>query len=108
MSGLWNARLTDRASDVQPDVQDVYGAGGGLGGRGVSPARDCAGDLRELSERPPVLPAAPSLRHCPDWEGVPQRDHPGELHLSNQRVRANGDAVLRAAGHRWRMVRSLA
>ena len=53
-------------------------------------------------------PAEGPLRHRPDRQGVPQRDHPGELHLPHPRVRADGDAVLRQAGHRRGVVRALA
>ena len=98
----------DRAAAVQPDVQDLHGAGGGAGRGGLSAARDRAGDLRQLPQRAAELAAADSLRHRPDRQGVPERDHAGELHLPHPRVRADGDAVLRAAGHRRRVVRALA
>ena len=98
----------DRAADVQPDVQDVHGAGGGAGRGGLPAAGDGAGDLRQLPQRAAELAAADSLRHRPDRQGVPQRDHAGELHLPDPRVRADGDAVLREAGHRRRVVRALA
>ena len=49
-----------------------------------------------------------ALRDRPDREGVPQRDHAGELHLPDPRIRADGDAVLRQAGDRCRVVRALA
>ena len=54
------------------------------------------------------LPAEGAVRHRPDRQGVPQRDHPGQLHLPDPRVRADGDAVLRQAGHRRRVVRAVA
>ena len=38
------------------------------------------------------------LRHRPDRQELPQRDHPGQLHLPHPRVRADGDRVLRQAG----------
>ncbi len=38
---------------------------------------------------------------------VPQRDHAGELHLPPARVRADGDGVLRRAGHRRGLARVL-
>ena len=38
---------------------------------------------------------------------VPQRDHPGQLHLPDPRVRADGDGVLRRARHRRGVARLL-
>ena len=40
-----------RAPDVQPDVQDLHGAGRGTGRGGLPAAGDGAGDLRQLPER---------------------------------------------------------
>ena len=40
------------------------------------------------------------LRHRPDRQVVPQRDQPRQLRLPDARVRADGDAVLRAPGTR--------
>jgi glycyl-tRNA synthetase len=51
--------------------------------------------------------AAGAVRHRADRQGVPQRDHAGQLHLPDARVRADGDAVLRGAGHGRRVVRVL-
>ena len=64
-----------RAAAVQPHVQDLHGAGRGAGGGGLPAARDRAGDLRQLPERAAELAPADSLRHRPDRQGVPQRDH---------------------------------
>ena len=50
-----------RAAAVQPDVQDLHGPGRGAGGGGLPPARDGAGDLRQLPERAAAAPA----RRCP-------------------------------------------
>ena len=41
-------------------------------------------------------------------KSLPQRDHPGQLHLPDARVRADGDGVLRAAGRGPAVVRALA
>ena len=83
------------AAPVQPHVQDVHGAGGG-GRVGHLPAPgDRAGHLRQLRQRAPVDAAQAPLRHRPDRQGVPQRDHAGQLHLPDARVRADGDRVLR-------------
>ena len=40
-----------------------------------------------------------AVRHRPDRQELPQRDHAGQLHLPHPRVRADGDGVLRQAGH---------
>ena len=45
--------------------------------------------------------------HRADRQGVPQRDHAGQLHFPHARVRADGDAVLRRARHRHEVVRVL-
>ncbi len=39
-----------------------------------------------------------AVRHRPDRQVLPQRDHAGQLHLPHPRVRADGDGVLRQAG----------
>ena len=41
-----------------------------------------------------------AVRHRPDRQVLPQRDHAGQLHLPHPRVRADGDGVLRRARHR--------
>ena len=51
--------------------------------------------------------AEAAVRHRPDRQVVPQRDHPGQLHLPDPRVRADGDGVLRQAGHRRGVARLL-
>jgi hypothetical protein len=97
----------DGAAAVQPDVQDLHGAGRGGVGRGLPAPGDGAGDLRQLPERADHRAAAGALRHRADRQGVPQRDHPRQLHLPDARVRADGDAVLRGAGHRRGVVRAV-
>jgi glycyl-tRNA synthetase len=44
-----------------------------------------------------------AVRHRAGRQVVPQRDHPGQLHLPHARVRADGDGVLRPArrGRAW-------
>ena len=54
-----------RAAAVQPDVQDLHGAGGGAGGRGLPAAGDGAGDLRQLPERAAELAAEDSRSASP-------------------------------------------
>ena len=54
-------------------------------------------------------PQEGALRHRPDRQVVPQRDQPRQLRLPHARVRADGDAVLRAARRaRGRGVRGVA
>ena len=64
----------------------------------VPAAGDRAGDLHQLQERRPDRAAQAAVRHRADRQGVPQRDHAGQLHLPHARVRADGDGVLRPAG----------
>ena len=52
-----------------------------------------------LNVQTTVAAQAP-VRHRPDGQELPQRDHPGQLHLPHPRVRADGDGVLRRARHR--------
>ena len=52
-------------------------------------------------------PAQAAVRHRPDRQVVPQRDHAGQLHLPDPRVRADGDGVLRQARHRRGVARLL-
>ena len=42
--------------------------------------------------------AEAAVRHRPDRQELPQRDHARQLHLPHPRVRADGDGVLRQAG----------
>ena len=69
--------------------------------------RNRPGHLRRL--RQVVTPAAHEapVRHRPDRQGFPQRDHSRQLHLPHARVRADGDRVLRAAGLRRGAARAL-
>ena len=39
----------------------------------------------------------PPIRHRPDRQGLPERDHHRQLHLPHPRVRDDGDRVLRTA-----------
>ncbi len=96
-----------RGAQVQPHVHHAHGPGGGRGRPDLPAARDGAGHLRELQERPADRPGEGALRHRPGGQGVPQRDHHQELHLPHLRVRADGDAVLRAPLGRHEVVRAL-
>ncbi len=60
---------------------------------------DGTGDVRQLRERGHVDAAQVAFRHRPAGPVVPQRDHARPLHLPRPRVRADGDGVLRQAGH---------
>ena len=59
--------------------------------------RDRAGHLLELRQRGDQLASQAAVRHRPDRQELPQRDHPRQLHLPHPRVRADGDGVLRQA-----------
>ena len=65
-------------------------------------ARDRAGHLRQLHQRPDDDAQEAAVRHRADRQVVPQRDHAGQLRLPDPRVRADGDGVLRAARGRRR------
>ncbi len=47
----------------------------------LSPSRDRAGHLRQLCQHPAHHPPQAALRRLPGRQGLPQRDHPGQLHL---------------------------
>ena len=92
-----------RAAPVQPDVQDVHGAG--RGGRGASST--CGPRRRRASTSTSRTCCTSSRQKVPF--GIAQigkafRNEitPGQLHLPHARVRADGDAVLRQARHRRR------
>ena len=56
---------------------------GGLRVPGLPAPGDGPGHLRQLPERPGRHPQAPSLWHWADWQGLPQRDYHGQLHISH-------------------------
>ena len=60
--------------------------------------RDRAGHLPQLRQRRDQLAQEAAVRHRPDRQELPQRDHARQLHLPHPRVRADGDGVLRQAG----------
>src|SRR5678815_4314079 len=78
------------------------------GRRDLPAAGDGTGHLCQLPERVAGLATEGAVRDRPDRQGVPERDHPGQLHFPDPRVRADGDAVLREAGERYGVVRALA
>ena len=71
---------------------------------GLPAAGDRAGHLRQLQERRPARAPQAAVRHRPDRQVVPQRDHARQLHLPHARVRADGDGVLRPARRGGRVV----
>ena len=88
----------DRAAAVQPDVRDDDRPRAGVRREGLPPAGDRAGHLHQLQERAPARQAASSVRDRQRRrQVVPERDHSGQLPLSDARVRADGDGVLRPA-----------
>ena len=90
-----------RAAPVQPHVQDVHGPGRGDARRVVYLRPETAqGIFVNFLNVQQCDAAEGAVRHRADRQGVPQRDHARELHLPHARVRADGDAVLRRAGHR--------
>ena len=86
-----------RAAPVQPDVRDPRRPGRRRGLGGLPAAGDGPGHLHQLQERARLRPQEAALRHRPDRQVLPQRDHPRQLHLPHPRVRADGDGVLRPA-----------
>ena len=104
--GGWRASFT--AAPLQPDVQDVHGARRGRRRNRVPAPRDGAGFVRQLQERAAVDAQEAALWHCPDRQELPQRDLPRQLRLPDARVRADGDAVLRAARRRGAHLRGVA
>ncbi len=96
---LRHPRPVHRAARLQHDAQDLPRPGGVRGRPALPAPGDGAGHLRELPERADDLAAQAPVRHRPDGQELPQRDHAGQLHLPHARVRADGDGVLRRAGH---------
>ncbi len=97
-----------RHPQVQPDVQDPPGRHGGHRQRGVPAAGDRPGHFCQLPRHPAHHPPEAALRRVPDRQVLPQRDHPGQLHLPHPGVRADGAGVLLQARHRSGVVPVLA
>ena len=96
-----------RGPAVQPDVQDLRRPGRGGGRRGLPAPRDRAGHVPQLQERARDVAQAAAVRHRPDRQVVPQRDHARQLRVPHPRVRADGDGVLRPARRERAVVRVL-
>ena len=75
-AGDRRARHSDRAPGLQPDVQDVRRRARERVERRLSPARDGAGDLRQLQERRGHRAGEAAVRHRADRQELPQRDQP--------------------------------
>src|SRR5438445_512681 len=75
----------DAAILMHPTVWEasVHGPGGRVGGGRLSPPRDGAGDLRQLPQRAAVVAPEDPVRDRADRQGVPERDHPRQLHFSD-------------------------
>ena len=98
---LRHPRRLDRAQGVQRAAEDLPRAGRGR----VRVCTTCARRPRRASSSttttsPSSVAEEAAVRHRPDRQVVPQRDHPRQLHLPHPRVRADGDGVLRQARHR--------
>ena len=100
MPGLRHQGAVDRTPRLQHDAQDLPRSDRDRGGAALSAARDRAGHLRQLRQRGDHVAQEAAVRHRPDRQELPQRDHSGQLHLPDPRVRADGDGVLRRAGDR--------
>ena len=87
----------DRAAPVQHDAQDLPRRHRGRVRPPLPAPRDRAGHLRQLRQRRDEQPQEAAVRHRPDGQELPQRDHARQLHLPHPRVRADGDGVLRQA-----------
>ena len=81
-------------------LKTYLGVDRGRVGPALPAARDRPGHLRQLPQRQPGLAQEAAVRHRPDRQELPQRDHPRQLHLPHPRVRADGDGVLRQARRR--------
>ena len=63
--------------------------------QGLPPARDRAGHVLQLQERPRLDAREGAVRHLPGRPQLPQRGDAAQLHLPLARVRADGARVLR-------------
>ena len=104
---LRNPRRMDRAAGILRPAEDLPGPGGQRGRPALPAARNRPGHLRELQQRADHLAEEAAVRHRPDRQVLPQRDHARKLHLPHPRVRADGDGILRRARHGRRVARVL-
>ena len=95
---LRHPRRLDRAAPVLRVAEDLPRGHRGRGRPALPASRDRAGHLPQLRQRRHQRTQEAAVRHRPDRQELPQRDHAGQLHLPHARVRADGDGVLRQAG----------
>jgi hypothetical protein len=100
LPGLWHQGPVDRAALLQHDAQDLPRRRRRRVGPALPAPGDRAGHLHQLPQRHAGLAQEAAVRHRPDRQELPQRDHAGQLHLPHPRVRADGDGVLRQARRR--------
>ena len=98
----------DRGARLQPDVRNDDRPGEGVGRDRLPAPGDRPGNLHQLQERAAVLAQETAVRDRAGGQVLSQRDHAGQLHLQDARVRADGDGVLRAARRGAAVVRALA
>ena len=94
---LRHPRRLDRAAPVLRPAQDLPRRDRGRVRAALPAPGDRAGHLHQLRERRDQLADEAAVRHRPDRQELPQRDHARQLHLPHPRVRADGDGVLRQA-----------
>ena len=97
-----------RGARVQPDVRDQRRPRARLRLDRLPAPGDRPGHLPPVQADAPVRAPPAAVRHRPDRQVVPQRDHAGQLRLPHARVRADGDGVLRPARPGAAMARPLA
>ena len=78
-------------------LKTYLGVDRGRVGAALPAPRDRAGHLPQLRQHRHQRADEAAVRHRPDGQVVPQRDHARQLHLPHPRVRADGDGVLRQA-----------
>ena len=94
---LRHPRPVDRAARVLRAAQDLPRRRRGRVGPALPAPRDRPGHLPQLPQRHEHRAQEAAVRHRPDRQELPQRDHARQLHLPHPRVRADGDGVLRQA-----------
>ena len=97
----------DRTAGILRPPQDLPRPGGQRGRPALPAPGNGPGHLRELQQRADHVPQEAAVRHRPDRQVLPQRDHPGQLHLPHPRVRADGNGILRRARHGRRVAQVL-
>ena len=91
---LRQPRHLHRSAQLLGAAQDLPRPGGRRVRAGLPAAGDRAGHLHQLRARAAGCSAQAAVRHRPDRQVLPQRDHARQLHLPYPRIRADGDGVL--------------